>query len=118
MVRLKNKMRGYDLKNLTDSNKQEIAYYMMKDTAYFKRLYAYFDFMKILDSKYCISEFSRKEWEEIVHFGAKNGIYFIQAMKKLKEREDALPHIPNYFPVTPLKKNTDTIPSQGRKNLD
>lgn len=115
---MQNKVKGYDLKNLTDSNKQEIAYYMMKDTSYFKRLYAYFDLMKIMEEKYGLSQFSRKEWEEITHFGAKHGLYFISAMKGLKEREDAIPRIPNYFPVLPLKKITDTIPSQGRKNHD
>jgi len=115
---MKSKMMGYDLKNLSDSNKQEIANYMMKDTSYFKRLYAYFDWMKIMEEKYCLSQFSRKEWEEITHFGAKYGLYYISAMKRRKEREEALPHIPNYFPATPLKKITDTIPSRGRKNQD
>jgi hypothetical protein len=115
---MKNKIKGYDLKNLTDSNKQEIAYFMMKDTSYFKRLNDYFAFMRILENKYRISQFSNKEWGEVAQFGAKNGIYFISAMKKLKEQKDALPHIPNYFPVTHLKKITDTVPSQSRKNHD
>lgn len=116
---MKENVKGYRLKNLSDTDKQQIAIKMMKDTAYFKRLYDYFDFMKILESKYKISQFSNKEWEEVAQFGARNGIYFVQAMKKLKDQKDSFPHIPYYFPITPLKTSTDTIRSHSvlQKNL-
>ena len=107
---LKEMMKGYKLESLSDSDKQQIAFKMMKDTAYFKRLYDYFAFMRTLDNKYGISKFSNEELGEVAQFGATHGIYFIQAMKKLKEQKYiyALPNIPYIFPAIPLKNPTDT----------
>jgi len=108
---LKEIMKGYKLESVSDSDKQQMAYKMMQDTAYFKRLYDYFDFMKILDNKYHISRFSNKEWIEVAQFGARNGIYFTQAMKKLMEQKDGRLHVPDYFQITPLKEPTDSAHS-------
>jgi hypothetical protein len=102
-------------KNLSDSAKQQqVAYEMMRDTTYFKRLYAYFDFLKILESKYHISKFSKEEWEEVARFGANHGIYFLSAMRRVNEKKDSLRHSPNYFPKISIPKTTDTIPRPKR----
>lgn len=114
--RVKKMMKGYNLDKLSDSNKQQIAQKMMNDTSYFKRLYSYFDFLKILEKKYHISQFSQKEWKEIAQFGAKHGIYFISAMKKYKEPKDSLPYFPNGFPIIPLKREVDTINNKKQEN--
>src|SRR5258705_13669967 len=49
---IKESTKGIPLKKTSDSDKQQIANEIMKDTTYFKRLYAYFDFLKVLESKY------------------------------------------------------------------
>ena len=110
---IKEMTKGVELKKISDSTKQQLGYEMMRDTAYFKRLYAYFDFLKVLEGKYQISKFSKEEWEEVARFGASHGIYFLSAMKNRNEKIDSLPHIPKYFPGTPIQKVKDTIPASN-----
>lgn len=110
---IKDMMMGYNLKNLSDSNKHQIANNIMKDTAYFKRLNDYFAFSRLLDYKYGISKFTQNEWSEIVSFGAKNGVFFISALNKQKGQKDSLPKIPDYFPLIPLKTPKDSTHSQN-----
>ena len=107
---IKEMTKGTELKNISDSTKQQLGYEMMKDTAYFKRLYNYFDFLKVLESKYCISKFSREEWEEVARLGASHGIYFLSAMGRRNEKTDTLYRFPKFFPTIPLQKAADTIP--------
>ncbi len=106
---VKEKYKGKDLENLSDSSKQRIADKMIKDTTYFKRLYEYFDFMKLLDSKYRISQFSSKDWKEVAQFGAKHGIYFISPIKKTVEPKNPLPSKSYYFPKLPSIDSVDKV---------
>ncbi|MCC7401524.1 MAG: hypothetical protein IT214_08565 [Chitinophagaceae bacterium] len=106
---LKEMMKGYKLDSLSDRNKQEIAVKIMKDSAFFKKLYNYFGFLKTFEDKYKISRFTHDEWKEIAEFGAKHGIYYIERMKDLKERRDTLPAIPFNFPIVPLVKDTSIL---------
>jgi hypothetical protein len=108
---IKEMTKGVELKKISDSTKHQLGYAMIRDTTYFKKLYAYFDFLKDLEGKYHISEFSKEEWEEVARFGANHGIYFLSAMKKRNEKIDSLHDFPNYFPATPRLKTKDTIPS-------
>ena len=110
---IKEMTKGVELKKISDSTKHQLGNEMMKDTAYFKRLSAYFYFLKVLEGKYQISKFSKEEWVEVARFGASHGIYFLDAMKKRNEKIDSLPHFPNYFPATPIIKAKDTIPSSN-----
>jgi len=110
---IKEMTRGVELKKISDSTKQKLGNEMMRDTTYFKRLYAYFDFLKVLEGKYQISKFSKVEWEEVARFGASHGIYFLSPMKKRNEETDSFPHFPNYFPPTPMLRAKDTIPSSN-----
>jgi len=110
---IKEMTKGVEFKNISDSTKQQLGNEIMRDTAYFKRLNAYFDFLKVLEGKYHISKFSKEEWEEIARFGASHEIYFLSAMKKRNEKIDSLPRLPNYFPATPRLKVKDTIPTSN-----
>ncbi len=106
---IKSIIKGYEPQNLTDSNKQEIAKKILKDTVYFKKLNNYFVFLKIMNYKYEISKFTHEEWKEVAQFGAQHGIYFIQAMKKLKAPKDTLSGTPNFFPFIPVVKDSSKI---------
>jgi hypothetical protein len=110
---IKEMTKGVEVKKISDSAKQQLGYEMMRDTTYFKRLYAYFDFLKVLEGKYHISKFSKEEWEEVARFGASHGIYFLSTMKKRNEKIDSLPRFPNYFPPIPLLKAKDSLPSSS-----
>ena len=111
---MKRKMKGYPLNNLSDSNKQQIANKMIEDTAFFKRLNDYFAYIRTFENKYHISQFSKEELDEVIRFGASNGIYFISSMNKHKGQKDTLPFMPYNIPrVTPFKNPADTLHSPG-----
>lgn len=108
---LKKMASNMNLQKISDSSKQRLAESIMKDTVYFKKLNSYFDFLKLLESRYQISKFSKSEWETIGRFGAEHGIYFLSRLQKLNEKDSSVP-FQNFFPLIPPLKSTDSIPNR------
>jgi hypothetical protein len=106
----KEMMKGYDLKNFTDSNKFDVVKKIMNDSTYSNRLMSHFSFMQKLEKKYRISNFSSNEWAEVARLGAENGIYFTDAMKKVMGQQGKALGAPDFFPKIPKVKVVDSIP--------
>lgn len=102
-----NKVRRHDSSNV--NLVQTLLYQMMKDSVYMKKLSDFFAFGNILEKKYGVSKFSDEQWNEIAHFGTKNGIYFIPALKKYKEQTKAAGQFPFIFPLLPQKSEKDNF---------
>lgn len=74
--------RGYNLSNLSNSDKELIAENMMKDKTFMNKLTAYQEEFKTIEKKYRISAFSKEQRSEVIKFGMDRRIYFLPGLKE------------------------------------
>lgn len=81
--------QGYDLSNLSNNDKTNIADNMLKDHNFMSKLMDYQKIVKYIEKKYRASSFTKEQWNEIAKFGMNQGIYFLPGLKeKVKNMEE------------------------------
>ncbi len=81
--------RGYDLSNLSDNDKTQIANNMLKDHNFMSKLNEYQGMLRYIENRYRASAFTKEQWKEVIKFGMDQGIYFLPGLKgKVKKMEE------------------------------
>ncbi len=74
--------KGYNLSNISETEKRQIANNMAKDQGFMKKLNIYIEFTKSIEKKYKASSFTKEQWYQIAKFGVNKGIYFLPGLKE------------------------------------
>jgi uncharacterized protein YozE (UPF0346 family) len=81
--------RGYNLSNLSDNDKTQIANNMLKDHNFMNKLNDYQKMLRYIENKYHASAFTKEQFNKIAKFGMDRGIYFLPGLKeKVKKMEE------------------------------